>query len=365
MFKLHAVQAEEGDALLLEYGTQQKPRFILLDGGPRGIYENHLRAVLGGLPHKELELVILSHVDNDHAVGLVELLGELFEQQVNEQPLLVQPQALWHNAFSQTMTHEVQTRLAAALATAPAQAALQATQGVLMGVSEGSKLRGLATSLDLPLNPGFQKQLISVDTQPTPFQSANLTLKVVGPTTATLAALRQEWEKWLEDNEEKIATGEVEPTAMADKSIPNLSSIMLVAEAEGRRLLLTGDGRGDFLLEGLVAAGYLPSIEGQVHFDYFKVPHHGSDRNVTPKLFQQVTADHYVISANGKHDNPDLKTLGWILQAAKKQQRRFTLHVTNNPPSVQQFVQAHPPGSNGYTLEVMQPGQHVLTLTLT
>ncbi|HEX8821790.1 MAG TPA: hypothetical protein VF794_17830, partial [Archangium sp.] len=301
MFKLHAVQAEEGDALLLEYGTPSEPRFILVDGGPRGIYENHLRTVLSGLSRGALELVILSHVDNDHAVGLVALFAELFEQQVNEQPLLVHPQALWHNAFSQTMTHEIQTRLATALASSPAQASLQATQGVLMGVSEGSKLRGLVTSLDLPLNPGFTEQLVSVDTQPAPFQSANLSLKVVGPTAATLGRLRARWESWLEKNEEKIATGEVEPTAMADRSIPNLSSIMLVVEADGRRLLLTGDGRGDFLLEGLVDTGYLPDMEGHVHFDWFKVPHHGSDRNVTQRFFQQVTADHYVISANGRH----------------------------------------------------------------
>jgi beta-lactamase superfamily II metal-dependent hydrolase len=364
MFKFHVVQAEEGDSLVLEYGKASQPRFILIDGGPRGVYQAHLREVLGGLPQPELELVILSHVDDDHIIGLVELFAELYKQQVNETKPLVTPKALWHNAFSQTLTHTVQQRLANAVASAPNKAALQSAPGALTSISNGSKLRGLATDLNLPVNPGFGENPISVDTQGAPFQSENLTLTVVGPTQANLVALRDEWQKWLDKNEKKIAKGEIEPTAMSDKSVPNLSSIILVAKADDRTLLLTGDGRGDFILEGLVATGYLPSPEGRAHFDYFKVPHHGSDRNVDAKFFQKVTADHYVISANGKHDNPDLVTLKWILEAAQQQQRRFTLHVTNNAPGVQEFVKAHPPASSGYTLNLLEKGKHALTLSL-
>jgi beta-lactamase superfamily II metal-dependent hydrolase len=364
MFKLHAVQAQEGDSLLLEYGKASQPRFILVDGGPKDVYRNYLRGVLEGLPRRELELIILSHVDTDHAVGLVDLLAELFEQQVNEQALLVTPRALWHNAFSQTVPLEFQQRLANALASAPNKAALQATQDVLAAINDGSKLRGLATSLNLPVNPGFGKSPICVDTQGAPFQSANLNLTVVGPTQTNIIALRDKWKEWLDKNEKKIAKGEVEPTANADSSIPNLSSIVLVAQADDRSILLTGDARGDFILEGLVATGYLPSEDGQVHFDCLKVQHHGSNRNARRTFFEQVTADHYVISANGKHDNPDADTLEWILAAAKKQNRRFTLHVTNDAPGVQKFALAYPPASNGYTLNVLEPGKHVLTLSL-
>jgi beta-lactamase superfamily II metal-dependent hydrolase len=348
MFKLHAVQAEEGDSLLLEYGTPSKPHFILVDGGPRRTYANHLRGVLEGLSRRELELVILSHVDDDHAVGLVDLFSELFEQQENDKPLLVKPKALWHNAFSQTMTHELQERLANTLASAPNQAALQATQAVLAGVNAGSKLRGLATSLNVPVNPGFGKNPIRVDTQGAPFQSENLSLTVVGPTQPNLARLQRDWEKWLDKNEDKVATGAVEPLAMVDVSIPNLSSIVVVARADERTVLLTGDARGDFIFEGLLASGHKPDADGRLHFDCFKVQHHGSDRNSDPKFFEQVTAG----------------TLGWILQAARKQQRHFTLHVTNDAPGLKDFVKEHPPAKNGYTLNLLEPGGHVLTLSL-
>jgi beta-lactamase superfamily II metal-dependent hydrolase len=364
MFKLHAVQAEEGDSLLLEYGTPSNPLFILVDGGPKGIYRNHLRGVLESLSRRDLELVILSHVDQDHVAGLLDLFSALFEQQVNEQPLLVKPKALWHNAFSQTLSHEVQQRLANALANAPNQAALQSTQAALASVNEGSRLRGLATSLNVPVNPGFGKNPICVDTQGAPFQSENLSLTVVGPTQRHLASLQKDWARWLAKNEDLIASGKVEPLAMEDESVPNLSSIVLVAEADGRTILLTGDARGDFIVEGLAATGYMRDADGRAHFDCLKVQHHGSDRNSDLRFFEQVTADHYVISANGKHGNPDPGTLEWILEAAQKQQRRFTLHVTNSAEGLKAFTEKHPPAKSGYTLNLLEPGQHALTLSL-
>ena len=44
--------------------------------------------------------------------------------------------------------------------------------------------------------------------------------------------------------------------------------------------------------------------EGRLHVDILKVPHHGSERNISETFFDIVTADVYVISANGRDDNP-------------------------------------------------------------
>ena len=45
------------------------------------------------------------------------------------------------------------------------------------------------------------------------------------------------------------------------------------------------------------------------------------------QFFETITADHYVISANGKYDNPDSDTLCWIAQARGK--ANYTIHLTN------------------------------------
>ena len=101
-----------------------------------------------------------------------------------------------------------------------------------------------------------------------------------------------------------------------------------------RRMLLTGDARGDFVLEGLRRAGVLTS--GKLHVDLLKVQHHGSDRNATKSFFRDVTADHYVMSGDGvTHGNPDIKTLQMISDA--RGQDKFTLHLTYKQPHLQEF----------------------------
>jgi len=35
MLTLHIIQAEYGDCLILEYGIQPNPKYILIDGGPQ------------------------------------------------------------------------------------------------------------------------------------------------------------------------------------------------------------------------------------------------------------------------------------------------------------------------------------------
>ena len=49
--------------------------------------------------------------------------------------------------------------------------------------------------------------------------------------------------------------------------------------------------------------------------DILKTPHHGSVRNIAPNTSRAIRAKHYVISADGKFDNPDIETLKMISQA--------------------------------------------------
>ena len=88
---------------------------------------------------------------------------------------------------------------------------------------------------------------------------------------------------------------------------------MVVASLGNRRMLLTGDARGDFILDELRALDLLRN--DTIHVDLLKVPHHGSERNVREDFFRQVTADHYVISADGRHGNPDVRMLQMLTRA--------------------------------------------------
>lgn len=352
MFNLVAIQSFFGDCLLLEYGTPQQPRYMLVDGGPANTFEQHLSAVLKKLKSsgRDLELVILSHVDTDHVTGLLDYFAELRGNDAGAYPAVG---GVWHNSFGQTI--DPNGTLAPRL-----QAVMNATAAIMMpqaamainGIAEGNQLRTQAVLLGLPLNAGFPDNLIITDTAGAPKSFGNLTLTIAGPTQANLDELRAEWEEWLEKHEDDLAGAVPRVMANADRSVANLSSIQLLAEADGKTLLLTGDGRSDHLLQGLRQADLLDG-NGALHVDVLKLPHHGSDRNVTRKFFRTVTADTYVASADGTHGNPDLATLIWIVEVAREAQREITVICTNETESTDKLQDDYPADDYGYTLKFM------------
>jgi hypothetical protein len=362
MLKLYMVQAAEGDCFVVAYGTPTQPRFMLVDGGPDGVYTEHLRPTLFRLDVERLDLVVLSHVCKDHVVGLLALLSELRDLHDAGADPILGVRRLWHNAFSRTMGDELNKRLARLISTAPNAAAL-VTGNEPVGVSEGSVLSGLAADIKLPLNPEFGGGLITVDDQLESQELDNLIITVVGPTLDNLAGLQGKWETWLDDNEETIAEGGIAPAAMSDSSKANLSSIQLLLEADGKSILFTGDGRGDHLLAGLAQWGLIDADDDSVyHVDVLKVSHHGSKNNSTRRFFEKVTADHYVISGDHSHQNPRFETLEWIVQAAAG--RAVTLHLSNRTPNVDRLEATYPPDQHGYTVRVMRKNWHSMVLKL-
>jgi len=99
--KLHVVQAEYGDCLILQSRTVKNSTTVLIDGGPYQTFEKHLKPTLQMLPiNGQLDLVVLSHIDNDHIIGLLDLLEEIKDQLQKGTEELVKISKLWHNSFS-------------------------------------------------------------------------------------------------------------------------------------------------------------------------------------------------------------------------------------------------------------------------
>src|SRR5882762_2996678 len=167
MFTLKAIQAEFGDCLLLKWGSKDDLHHILIDGGPPATYEDHLRDVLSALnaAHHSLDLVILSHIDNDHVVGLVALFSELLQQKASGKPWVIDFGGIWLNSFAQTIDKDgsINKGLSSILSASGTQS-LQRTSDAILGVPEGNKLRMLTLQLGKSLNAGFPDELILVDT---------------------------------------------------------------------------------------------------------------------------------------------------------------------------------------------------------
>jgi hypothetical protein len=137
-------------------------------------------------------------------------------------------------------------------------------------------------------------------------------------------ALQKEYDDFLKKHpDERKSTASL--AAFTDTSVPNLSSIVVLAEAGGKSMLLTGDARGDKILAGLELVGLLKKGD-KMHVDILKAPHHGSSRNLDPILFHRLTADHYVFSADGEYGNPERETLQMLLD--ERGDEEFVIHLT-------------------------------------
>jgi beta-lactamase superfamily II metal-dependent hydrolase len=371
MFNLHVVQARYGDSLILEYGAAQAPRYILIDGGPPGIYEDDLRPVLQGIADRggSLDFMVLSHVDDDHVVGLLDLLAEIQQQRDSGAPETIGIGEIWHNTFSQTLGGEIEARFQAFMgAAAPVRGAMHAADRTMRDIAKGDALTHEADALDIPINEQFDPSyLVSLGLTNEPVDRENLRLWIVAPNRTNLQNLREEWLEWLEEQEDRVLVRSLEEAeraaTRADTRVPNLSSIMFLALADGKSMLLTGDGRGDHLLEGLGQAGLLDA-SGRLHVDILKLPHHGSRHNISREVLQAITADRYIVSASGRYSHPSRQTLEWIAEVAREQGRQVEIAVTRRTKSVDQLLERYDTDEYGYCVTEMPHGAHALVLEL-
>lgn len=330
------VPAFKGDCFLIHAGTPAEPVLVLVDGGPGGTYDQHLRPRLMEIRDERgldaatpltIDLVIVSHVDDDHINGLVAMFRELFEAARDGTPPPFEVLGLWHNSFDEIVGND-QASLAAAqfgpASIAPlfdeaesreeADAAL-----ILQSIKQGHELRELALSdeLQIPINDGFHDGLIRTDAGAvTRRKLGGVTFTIVGPREAELTELQQAHDEWLE--ERRRAGKPITPgsllQALTDESVANLSSIVLLADDGTRTALLTGDARSDFILKGLEESGLI-AASGRLEVDLLKMPHHGSDRNVNHDFLVRVTAPRYLFSGNGEHGNPERETVEMLVDA--------------------------------------------------
>jgi hypothetical protein len=193
---------------------------------------------------------------------------------------------------------------------------------VLANVEQGHRLRGDAERLGFPRNPEFDGKLILGGKKAVAVAEA-LSFVVAGPMKPELQALQKLHDQWLK--QQKGKSPEESLAAYVDKSVTNLSSIVVLAESGGTTMLLTGDARGDKILQGLETAGVLKK-GGSMKVDVLKVPHHGSSNNLDADFFQRIAASHYVFSGNGEHGNPERETMGMLFGARRSDP--FAIHLT-------------------------------------
>lgn len=301
--RITLLPAQHGDALLLAWGPDDAPHFLLVDGGPSGAYTAVSEGLMDVRNHDGLDLLVLSHIDSDHIEGLLLLCND---------PVLDLPvREVWFNGSGQLDDD--------------------------LGVLQGEMLTALVTARGLPLNARFGHHAVKART---PFDVEDfdgLRLTVLAPEQTTLSALRDSWAQaltdadlefghvtveqalellrgrksliprgaqWLGDEDFDIHDHAVTPSPK-DYSLTNRSSIVLLVEYGRASVLLTGDATPTALLPAVRRLRTeRPDLEWPL--SAVKLPHHGSAANVTAELVALLPARHYLVSSDGsRFGHPD------------------------------------------------------------
>jgi len=327
---LEVLRAQFGDCLLLHHGND----VVLIDGGPRNAYDESLKPRLQELIQERggnlfLRMVMVSHIDDDHIVGLADMFEDVVDARDERRPALQwQAGELWLNSFAKVTgdgakPDAVGAAESAALDGLVGEVAGAESQAIAVSIPNGNRLVRDAGKLDIVLNKSAGGGLVECgDAKTTLAITPGLSFTVLAPAAKRLENLRRKWEAF------NAKHADAEPAANLDQSVFNLSSIVVLAEADGKRALLTGDARSDDILHGLELSGLqLSKNDPPLQVDLLKLPHHGSVRNVKAEFFARVHARNYVISADGSNGNPENATLK-LLCDSREGDKDWTLWLT-------------------------------------
>ena len=78
MINIRALRAGQGDCFILTYGNGIKNRYIIIDGGMGKECFQQLREFINNIKknNEYIELAILTHFDNDHIDGFIQILKD-------------------------------------------------------------------------------------------------------------------------------------------------------------------------------------------------------------------------------------------------------------------------------------------------
>lgn len=350
MLRIEMLPAAQGDCLWVEYGTAPNTRVVIIDGGVRATATTLRNRIARACKERDVEtldveLIVVTHIDNDHILGIIELLKDPSSRVrakdiwFNGRPQLAGLPPLppgWKRKKKRSPQHDDLLGNDDDTGITPLT-----TPADLLGPAEGDELSKLLGAGTLPWNQCWTGSAVMVSEQgtlPVVTLDGGLNLTLLGPNLARLHDLCAVWSDVLggaEDEETEVhpewspvdllGRGDKWPPVWnegekPDPSVTNGSSIMMLAEYDAHALLLTGDAHASDISDALDRLrNDRPTLTSPLQLAAFKLSHHGSDKNLTQVLLEKIDCDRYLVSTDGtSHRHPDQQALLRILRYSKR-----------------------------------------------
>jgi len=330
--ELRFLPANKGDAIWVRWGESLEHQMIVDMGTAMTGRALRQRLERLSIPERRVDLLVVTHVDADHIGGVLSALADSGDLE----GLLFDD--IWFNGWAHLHGRSVP------VLGAPAE--LEA-MGPVQGESFTTWLRG-------PWNEAFGRGPVQrADPLRTVELAGGLSLTILGPTADRLRRLRAKWEEAVRLATERGALNDVsaglevlggkrpekprlesiadlhalaDSSSRSDPSASNGTSITLLARWRERSVLLTGDAYATDIVDGrglLAGASALP-------MDVVKLPHHGSEGNVSRALVAAVRCGAWVFSTDGSgHFHPDAAAVARVVRHATARPPRLLFNVPN------------------------------------
>lgn len=311
MMQIYFYQAECGDAARIRFvGNDGLPHNIFIDAGYESTYYHVLEEEIHKLHEdkEEISLWVISHIHDDHIGGVISYVQSiLYGDQID-----FVKDWFYNNPRSFTLK----------LSSLPS---LSISEAVSIGQGDEltnflfkiGKLPDVDITTDLPLQDYY-----------------GLKINILSPTPSSLSTLRQKYSvsrlKALEGSEissisdaksakkfdYNIAIDDFDITRWReDNSVENASSISLLTEYDGKKVLWLADSHPTDIVKSLQNLGY--SHLNPVVCDYVKVSHHGSKGNNSNSLYEMIRCNNYIMSVDGENNHclPNKECIAQILRS--------------------------------------------------
>ena len=353
--ELDVLPAGYGDALVVTYGIGDSgaTHTIVIDGGPP---EAEPLAAIAARLHElpTIDLLVVTHIDVDHVGGMVRLLTDT--------AIASKVKAVWFNSYKH----------------------LERAADWLGGV-DGELLTTAILDLEVPWNAGFAGPVDpaadvggpvlvppGTGTLPQVPLPGGATAILLSPGPKELTKLRPVWAKAVEaaglvagrgsrrESARQVRPGDwlgatdlhrlAATSTPKDRKPPNGSSIAFILCWGSLRLLLGGDAHAGVLeagLQRLIDAGD-EVVDGRVRVHACKLPHHGSDANLTAGVVAKLACGDWIVSSNGdRFSHPDDVALARVIVGSPAPVRIVGNYCS---PRMEAWQTLAPPADHGYEL---------------
>lgn len=314
--KIKFLQAFNGDSIWVSFqNTEGLHMNILIDGGTSTTYsykdkkdgkikDGDLKKLIDCIKYRgeKLDLVILTHIDDDHIDGFLKWFGK-------DETAIQNIKEIWFNSgrtikkYLNDITSKIE----------PLKFKEKTT---LTSVKQGVDFENYIREKEV-WDEKVVKQGDIIDWNGISFQ-------ILSPGKEKLKKLLKECERKApeslmdtsrKDDYKKALKKLIEEDVFEeDKDAYNGSSIAFILKNDGKKYLLLGDSHPSEIVIALKKLGY--NKDNKLNVELFKLSHHGSQKNTSVELLNLVDTSNYVVSTNGDlHTHPDKATIARLVMS--------------------------------------------------